>query len=532
MRKIFFGTVITMEEALYQQAVLVEDGVIVKVGDQAALQGIAPDAEMIDLAGGVLLPAFIDAHGHFSSYANAQMQATLEGADCLDEIARRIAAFMEANQVKKGDWVVAKGYDHNALGEKRHPDRALLDRVAPDNPLILQHQSGHCGVLNSRALDALQISLDTPAPAGGVIGRADGQLTGYMEEDAYIACIKRVPMAKMSDMLAAYEKAQRKYLAEGILTVQEGMMVAQMLPLYESLIASGLLKIDVVGYPDVDSMRAIAQALPDSVKQYNRHFKIGGYKVILDGSPQVKTAWMKTPYQGEADNFGYGTMPEDALISAVERATKEKMQILAHGNGDAAIEEFLGAVEEVSKRDARILNLRPVIIHAQMMTRAQLAKAADLRVIPSFFVAHVRYWGDIHVKNFGLDRARSISPAGSALKAGVRFTFHQDAPVIEPNMIETIACAVTRKTQTGAVLGKDERIGVLDALKAVTINAAYQYFEEDQKGSIREGKRADFVVLSADPLKVAPDAIAQIQVLQTIKAGETVFQAVAGKAAK
>ncbi|MEG0485854.1 MAG: amidohydrolase family protein, partial [Oscillospiraceae bacterium] len=351
MQKIFYnGTIITMEKSLYAEAVLINDGVIEDVGSFDALHALAPSAELVDLAHKAMLPAFIDAHGHFSSYANAQMQVVLEEADCFSEIALRITSFIKDNEIESGKWIVAKGYDHNTLAEKRHPNIELLNEIAPDNPLILQHQSGHCGVLNTAALESLGINGDTPSPVGGVIGRENGKLTGYMEEDAYISCIKQVPMAGIDAMLGAYAKAQAKYLANGITTVQEGMMVAEMLPLYSFLIESGILKIDVVGYPDTNSMEAIAKAYPACVKKYSKHFKIGGYKIILDGSPQVKTAWMKTPYLN-SDTLGYGTMSDEAVLLAVENATKENMQILAHCNGDAAIQQYINAVKEVAFAD-------------------------------------------------------------------------------------------------------------------------------------------------------------------------------------
>ncbi|MEG2001284.1 MAG: amidohydrolase [Evtepia sp.] len=524
MKKLYYnGTIVTMEPELYTQAVLTDAGIIVRVGTFETLRAFAPEAEPIDLQGNTMIPAFLDAHGHFSSYANAQLQVALEESTSFDEIAQRISSFLSSKQIPQGTWIVAKGYDHNTLVEKCHPSKAFLDHIAPNHPLLLQHQSGHCGVLNSAALDALHITPITPPPDGGVIGCADGELTGYMEESAYIHCIKQVPMSDMKTMLDAYRQAQNNYLAYGITTVQEGMMVAQMLPLYQALINSGLLSLDLVGYSDMASMNALSAAFPNAVKQYDRHFKIGGYKIILDGSPQVKTAWMKTPYQNDTSS-GYGTMSDTDVISAVSTAAKNEFQILAHCNGDAAIEQYIHAVQKVAEKQKNISNLKPVIIHAQLIAKDQLAAVAKLHMIPSFFIAHVLHWGDIHIKNFGYDRAQSISPAHSALSHDIPFTFHQDAPVIEPNMLETIQCAVTRTSKTGIVLGKQECISALDALKALTIHAASQYFEEKTKGSIAAGKHADFVILSDNPLTVAKDKISRILVLETIKDGASLFR--------
>ncbi|MEG1992724.1 MAG: amidohydrolase [Acetivibrio sp.] len=524
MKKIFYnGTILTMEADLYTSAVLVDGDRIVKKGSLEELQAAAPNGEKIDLAHKTMLPAFIDAHSHFSSYANAQLQVSLEETLSLNEIEEKITSFIKTHHTPIGEWVVAKGYDHNMLPSKCHPTREFLDTVAPEHPLILQHQSGHCGVLNSKALEILKITENTPSPEGGVIGHQDGKLNGYMEEAAYIACIKKVPLVDFQRMLEAYRQAQEKYLSYGITTVQEGMMVTQMLPLYQGLLESGLLVVDVVGYPDCNSMKELEKAFPHGVKKYENHFKIGGYKIFLDGSPQVKTAWMKTPYRGSEDYCGYGTMSDEEVLAAVEMAAEQGFQILAHCNGDAAIEQYINAVERVACENKNVSQIRPVIIHAQLMTEGQLTQAAKLQMIPSFFIAHIFHWGDIHIANFGYDRAQGISPAHSAKEKGMIYTFHQDAPVIEPNMLETVQCAVTRRTKSGVLLGEKESIEVLDALKAVTIYGAYQYFEEEEKGSIKEGKKADFVILEENPLTVSKDRISKIRVLETIKDGKTVF---------
>ncbi|MEG0763580.1 MAG: amidohydrolase family protein, partial [Oscillospiraceae bacterium] len=365
---------------------------------------------------------------------------------------------------------------------------------------------------------------DIKSPVGGVIGINNGKLTGYMEETAYISCIKRVPIADFASMLAAYGKAQDKYLSYGIATVQEGMMVAQMLPLYTALINSGILKIDVVGYPDTASIAQLKSAMPLSVGAYDKHFKIGGVKIFLDGSPQVKTAWMQAPYQNSGDYCGYGTMTDDEVLNAVSNAANDGVQILAHCNGDAAIQQYINAVSSVSADNKNLALLKPVIIHSQLITKAQLAKAAQLNMIPSFFIAHILHWGDIHISNFGYERASSISPAHTALNLDIPFTFHQDAPVIEPNMLETVQCAVIRQTKSGITLGESECIDVLDALKAITVNAAYQYSEQDVKGSIKIGKQADFVILSDNPLQAEHNAISDIKILATIKSGECVYR--------
>ena len=523
----FGGTILTMEEPLYAEAMLVRDGKIAALGTYEELRRMAgSDAEQMDLCGHTLMPAFIDPHSHFSAYANALLQVPLGETTNFDEICERIRAFIRDNDVQPGEWVIARGYDHNRLREHAHPTRQTLDRAAPQNPLVLQHQSGHVGSFNTCALQVLGITGDTPSPEGGLIAKEDGVPTGYMEENAFIAAFKQLPPPDMKKLFEAYDKIQQRYASYGITTIQEGMMADQMVPIYQKLIGDKMLRLDLVGYPDIQDCTAMMQTFHDHIRRYRDHFKIGGYKIMLDGSPQGRTAWMLAPYQDAPDGYrGYPVLTDHQVFERVQRAAQEGLQILAHCNGDAASAQYVAACAKVAKELPILTQLRPVIVHAQLMTPEQLDEAARLGMIPSFFIAHIWHWGDVHIQNFGLERAQGLSRAGSALQRGMPFTFHQDAPVIEADMLETIWCAVCRTTRSGVVLGPQERLQPLDALRAVTVNAAYQYFEEGSKGSLAPGKRADLVILDRDPLQVPHQQLRDIKVLQTIKDGETIFSA-------
>lgn len=517
----FGGDILTLEPDLSAEALLVRDGRILAVGAREEMRALSPQAEHVDLDGRALLPAFIDAHSHLSAMANRQLQVPLGGAGSFEEIRRRIEAFLRDNAVQPGAWVLANGYDHNVLAERRHPTLALLDAAAPDNPLLVQHQSGHMGVFNSRALALLGITLDTPAPEGGRIGLEDGCLTGYMEETAFLTWQRRLPMPDLAALIGAYARAQQRYASFGITTVQEGLLPEQLFPIYQALQQRNLLMLDTVGYPDPDAFDRACTLFPGP--GYDRQFRIGGMKIFLDGSPQGRTAWLRKPYVG-TDDCGYGTMTDAQVRGALVQAASRGVQLLAHCNGDAAAEQFLHAVRAVSAEYPLLPALRPVMIHAQLLGADQLAEVRALGVIPSFFVAHVYHWGDVHLQNLGMRRAAAISPARSALEAGVRFTFHQDAPVIEPDMLETIWCAACRETRAGVRFGPAQAVSVEDALRAVTANAAYQYFEEADRGTLRPGKRADFVLLSGNPLKTPVEALRSLRVEQTIRAGETIYQ--------
>lgn len=512
------GTILTMEDNMTVEAVLEDNGKIIAAGKRNVIAEAAGQAQRIDLQGRTMMPAFIDAHSHFSGYANALLQVPLDDAHSFTAIAQKLSQFVQENHIPEGTWVTARGYDHNQLQEKRHFDRQLLDQACPNYPVVVQHRSGHSGIFSTMALKQLGIDEHTKAPDGGKIEKVDGRLTGYMEENAFLQYLKKMPMRSAEEILTAFEQTQKRYASYGITTVQDGMMVDLMTDMYDALLQSDKLYLDVVGYLDIADSEKLKQRFAQHILRYHRHFKIGGYKIFLDGSPQSRTAWMRTAYQGSAEK-GYPTLTSSEVEVRIKKAVDEKMQILAHCNGDAAAEQYLQALSHIDGEAA----VRPVMIHAQLLGRDQLCEVKKLGVIPSFFIGHVWHWGDVHIQNFGIERASYISPAHSAEKKGILFTFHQDAPVIEPDMLETIWCAVNRITKNGVLLGREEQISVLEALKAVTIHAAYQYFEEDTKGSIREGKQADFVILDRNPLAVDKQEIRNIHVIETIKDGKTIY---------
>ena len=516
------GTILTMDETrgLYAEALLVRDGVIAAVGDAAAVAAEANSPEIIDLHGATLMPSFIDPHSHLSSYAMGLQQIALEGVKSYEEIIARVQQYLKDNNIPAGQWVTAHGYDHNALAERRPPDRTVLDAAAPQNPLVLQHVSGHTGVFNTLALQGLGLNADTPDPPGG----------RYAEENAFIETIKRMPQPGAAQLLACYTKAQQCYAAYGITTVQDGLIIDQMAPLYQGLCAAGTLFLDTVAYVDFRACETLLKTFADHLGAYRQHFKIGGYKTFLDGSPQARTAWLRTPYlpapgADEPKGYrGYPAMQDDELFQQLCRALRDGRQVLAHCNGDAAAQQYLDQFARAKAAVPGAPDIRPVMVHAQFLDRDQLPMLKKLGMIPSFFVAHVYHWGDIHIQNVGLARAARISCTASALAEGIKFTFHQDSPVIQPNMLETIWCAVNRISKGGYVMGEAQRVSPLEALKGVTLYAASQYFEENEKGSIRPGKRADFVLLDRDPLQVDPMELRDLRVLATIRGGIVVYE--------
>lgn len=530
MKKIIYNAdFITMEDAINDnevEAIYIENGRIKKIGKKEEVLSLKDSStELVDLSGKTVMPSFIDAHSHFFAVANDLSQINLNECNSINDIQKTILKYVQDNNLQENIWITANNYDYNNLIEGRNITKNELDKILPNNPIVIKNKSGHSGVINSKGLEILNISKDTISPEGGRIEKIDGKLTGYLEENAFIENIKKIPMSGEKEMLNNIKKAQEKYASYGITTVQEGYLAKELIPIYKMMVDKNILNLDVVAYIEAKTIDLIEKDFTENIKKYSNNFKIGGIKIFLDGSPQARTAWMRTPYLSNGEKYyGYGTMQDGEVEEAIEAAYKSDLQILAHCNGDKAAEQYINCIEKLEKTGEKIKKIRPVLIHGQLLDIDQLDKIKELGIIPSFFIAHVYHWGNVHIKNFGFERAERISPAGSSSKRNILYTFHQDSPVIEPNMFETIWCAVNRKTKDEKVLGENEKISVTDAIKAVTINAAYEYLEEKDKGSIKEGKLANLIIVDKNPLKIDKEKIKDIKVLETIKNGEIIYK--------
>lgn len=529
------GKIITMEEAsgadasaFAPEAVYVEAGKIAAVGTMEQIVKTAGSgAEMFDLKGACLMPAFIDSHGHIVMNGQMSLCANLSECDSYEAIIAALRSYKDERCVTQAGIIMGFGYDHNFLKEGGQPDRRVLDQVSKDIPILILHVSGHLACVNSAALDLAGINAQTQNPPGGMIGRLDGtsEPSGYLEETAIsmvrMAAAKRIDF----DYLSVVQGMQESYIRNGVTTVQDGAATGNDLQLLKLANEAGMLKIDVVAYPLMSAGgEALMRANMDMNRQYCRHLKIGGYKLVLDGSPQGRSAWMTKPYLGgKPDYCGYPWMSNTEVEKFVMTAVRERQQLLAHCNGDAAGDQYLNAYEKAVEKTGVQDDLRPVMIHCQTVRNDQLDRMAKLRMIASIFVGHVWFWGNVHMKNLGPERGNHISPVKDALTRGVTVDFHQDTPVTPPDMLHSIWCAVNRISKSGTVIGPEQKISVYEALKAVTIDAAYGYFEDDTKGSIKVGKRADFVILSDSPLDVEVMEIKNIKVLSTIKDGVVIY---------
>lgn len=517
MKKLLLSKSIITMNTTDIDAIGIEDGLIKFAGKKDEGLAWVENGEIVDYETKTIMPAFIDAHSHFLGVANAFLEIPLEDISCLDELKDRIEGHIKNNNIKKGDWVMAKGFDPYSIKEGRYPTLEFLDSFTKDNPVVITHVSNHTGMMNSIGLRTVGIFDDTQNPSGGVIEKKNGKCTGYLEENAFIEAKKSCPTPSLEKFKELINLAQEKYAKNGITFVQEGMINKEMIPFYEACKDSLYLDINAyIDYNHVDN-------LDECGHFYRRinHLLLDGYKIFIDGSPQAKTAYLSKPYEG-SDSVGILTMSESDVSEAVKYAIKHNRQILAHCNGDAAAEIFINAC---LKNKTYNTDIRPVMIHAQLLRQDQLDNVKKANIIPSFFVSHIYYWGDIHKKNLGR-RAEAISCLKSTIEKDILFTIHNDSPVIEPNLLEAVGIACTRETKKGETLGTDEVISPYEALKAITINASYQYHEEDKRGDISVGKFADLIVLDDSPLYCEKEKIKDIKVLETIKNGKTIYKLV------
>ncbi len=528
------GDILTMNNALPSaEGIVIKDGIIIAVGNADKVRKAAgKNPKVRDLSGHTLLPGFIDTHGHIAGGA-----FTAGIADLQPPPAGNVSNFSELITTLKqwsdnnpdAPWIIGFGYDDSLLTEGRHPTRAELDRISTQKPVVILHVSGHLAVCNSPCLSASGISETTQDPPGGIIRRKQNsnEPDGVLEETARLLPLAKMPRPNLEQTTQAIIHQQSIYASYGITTAQEGATDIGTVRLLESMADAGQLKIDIVAYPAIHKPEDYVSEIT-SQTSYDNGFRVGGIKIILDGSPQGKTAWISEPYhivpEGSLDTYsGYPILETKSIDLIVNNAFEKGDQIIAHANGDAAADQLLGSVNRANEVNGNS-DRRTVMIHAQTVRDDQIVSMKSENILPSYFVAHTFFWGDWHRDSvLGEARAARISPLQTTLSKDIPFSIHNDAPVVPPDMMRLVWTAVMRETRSGQILGEDERISPADALKAVTINAAYQYFEEDNKGSLEVGKLADLVILSENPTTIPPGGINDIKILETFKEGQTIF---------
>ena len=527
------ANIITMNPAApTADAIGIAGDTISLVGSRAEVEQWAnADTEVVDVQGKTIIPGLIESHNHISIGAAWAKNANCSSVTCRN-IEHVLNAVAEAAANKApGEWVQGFGYDDTGIEEMRHLTRHDLDAVTSEHPVFINHVSGHLAYLNSAALAQCGITGATPDPAGGTIHKDErGEPSGLLLENAAFAARVHLPEPSREELKQLLVQKIADFNALGLTSTHDaalGLMgdASDVLSVCRELEREKALNIRIytavldAAYNKYDALGV--------AKGYGSHyFKIGGVKFFQDGSIQGFTGALLDAYHTKPENWGQLIYPQEVLNEKIAYHHRNGDHIVIHGNGDAAIESILQAFEAAQAAHPRE-DHRHMLIHCQMAHQNHIERMQRLGIIPSYFINHIYYWGDRHAAIFvGPERAARMNPLGSSLRHGLLFSVHSDYPITPVDPMFTMHTAVNRLTRSGQVLGPEERISPLQALKTFTTAAAMCSFEEDVKGSLEAGKLADLVVLSDDILSVPHEQIKDIKVLRTVVGGKTVYQRV------
>jgi len=515
------GNILTMnpkQPTASAMAVEVNQGKIVAVGDLALVKkAVGKSYEYIDLEGDTVVPGFIETHDHIVLYGS-----TLTLLDISPFVTPSLKEALEKmkkeGQPDKEGWIYAFGADQTLYTEKRGPTRQELDELFPDRPAFIAHLSGHAAFANSKAFEAAGITKDTPNPKGGEFEKdKNGELTGYIKGlPAWTKVGKLPPSTKETVVQSANLHASRGFTTVTELAILDSKMAVFM----EEVTRDGDFPVRVYGGMFI-TMPGLDEVAPQ-VKNYETDlFKIRYIKTWTDGSTQGGTGYFTEPYYKlKADTKKGARGTQEEFNQQVTKILKLGLAPAIHANGDAAMDLALNAIEYGRKQTGNT-TIRPHLIHCQYVRQDQFDRIQKMTNIGmTFMIAHVHFWGDMHRDLLlGPERAPKINSVKSAIERDIPYAIHNDPPVSPPNALHSMWVAVNRLTSSGKVLGPDQRITPEQALLAYTREAAIVLGIEDQVGTLEPGKYADFVVLSADPLKVDPMKIKDINVMATVMNG-------------
>lgn len=535
MRQIFTnGNIYTMDSEARPKSrpksVIVENGRISEIihGKENSL-GLTRDAGIFDLKGCTLIPGFIDSHNHMLTAGLNRFQLDLKDKHYRDihQLLESVAAYAKKNP--QLDWIRCIGFDESCLensGIKQMPTPYEIDAVLPDRPVILTRVCGHVSVLNSRALDILDLSNEEILKYPGQFEKKEGKLTGCVREDARQLVLNRIPGYSTKEIVAAIDNAQKELLIKRICGIHEPgtdqVTVPEYLEGYRQAQDTGVLKIRtyLMGRESGGSIRQTMATIKKWQHQYmiqKTRLFFGGMKFFADGSIGGKTAAVNAPYKGTQNR---GLLLDDALKENIRLARENKFQVCVHAIGDRAIEWCLNLFEESDQTDSPKNQYR--IEHCEVCTKKILNQIEKTRTSVCLQPGFLYEFGDTYINFLGRERADALLPIQSFLDRNILFSFSADYPVIDCDPLTGITHSLTRTTKMGTPLNPDERIKIHDVLKAYTIDAARMSDTESYQGTLGVGKYADFTILNKDIFKTD---ITDIKVMATVINGELVYAA-------
>ena len=530
------GDILTMEgdNPKYVEAVLVKDDKIAFVGGvQDALAQAGTNANMHDLKGHTLLPGFIDTWGHFALIAQDTFGVNVAyfsknppktKQELIDKLRKEGNPF--------NGWIIGTGYSEALLSDGAIT-LAELDKAFPKTPVLIENISTLTGIVNSAGLKKLGITPATKAVSGFIpVDPQTGRLTGDLIGMPYLNAVAKAVGKYSQDLtFESYRKAERMYLSNGFTTAQSYEATVADIRNMRLAVDRGIVAIDLIALPTFDIVDALLETNPHYqfgiYSKGDRGFKVAGIQVPTDGAPQLRLAYFTKPYL-ETTGFtkdwrGFAYYPQSLIDKYVKLAYEKKIQYFGYSNGDAGIDMTLAAIDKVIKETGITEDRRTVIAHSFFAREDQLDDYKKKNIMAIMMPNGTWLYGDTYPKTLGLERASNLNPLKSAHAKGVVTALHNDTPSSGPNVLFSIWSAVNRQTLSGNTLGPEQKVDPYLAIKGFTSNAAYQYREEDKKGTITPGKLADLVELDRNPLKVDPKDIKDIGVVQTIKAGVSLY---------
>ncbi|CAN5818574.1 amidohydrolase [soil metagenome] len=467
-----------------------------------------------DMKGKVLLPGFIDAHGHVMDLGFRDVELDLSGTKSLDEATAKIAAYVAANPERK--WILGGGWNQEVWGLGRFPTAADLDAVVSDRPVWLARADGHASWANSAAMKAAGITAKSVSPAGGRIEKTGPTPNGVFVDSAMALVANAVPQPLPKDRDAAFLKAQATLLSLGITaTADMGTSLDDWLS-YRRAGDTGALRIRIMGYgAGVETAVRIGGAGPTGWLYADR-LRMGGVKLYADGALGSRGAWLKAPYSDAPKESGLGFMADDVIRNLMSRAAMDNYQVAVHAIGDKANAQVLDAIEELSETYKGDRRWR--IEHAQIVDPADLPRFGKHGTIASMQPVHQTSDRTMAEARLGLDRLGGAYAWASMLKNGSVLAFGSDYPVESPDPFAGWAAAFTRQDASGQPFGgwrPEERVTREQAWWAFTGGAAYAGFAEEKFGRLAPGQRADFIIVDRDPLLASPSDLRATKVQET-----------------
>ena len=529
------GRVVTVEESQPEaQAIAVTGDRIVAVGSSGDIrQYVGPATKVVDVSGQLVVPGFVEGHGHFTGVGAAQLNLNLMNARSWDEIVTMVAEAVKT--AKPGQWIRGRGWHQEKWtatptpNVEGFPTHASLDRVSPENPVVLTHASGHASFANGKAMQVSGLTRKTPNPDGGeVLKDASGEPTGLLREKA--SDLIKEPALNAADQLVRDRKilelADREVLSKGITSFQDAGSSFGTIDLMKQMVDEGAMGVRLwVMVREGNEAEAPRLAKYRTIDYGAGHLTVRAIKRQIDGALGSRGAWLLEPYSDKPESTGLNTTSVDSIRETARLAIANGYQLCVHAIGDRANRETLNIFEQTFKANPDKKDLRWRIEHAQHLNAADIPRFGQLGVIASMQGVHCTSDAPYVPARLGDRRAEEGAYVWQKLmKSGAVVSNGTDAPVEDVNPIAGYYATVSRKSKDGRVFYADQRMSRAEALKSYTWNGAYAGFEESSRGSLKPGKYADVVVLSKDILKIPEDEIPSAQVVYTIVGGKIRYQ--------